>query len=145
MTPPGMIPSESSSPRNNTAGSYVVSPGYDTLGSQSRWGIIPGESCDQIFHKSPRVAYPGKSISPGSHTLESQSPWGIILRWVNLPWVCYPRESLMTPGSQLPFLKTFAQALKGTVSQKTNNKGLHFSFLLKMKFFGLPGISYPGK
>ena len=28
--------------------------------------------------------------------------------------VSYPGESLMTPGSQLPILKLFAQAFKGT-------------------------------
>ena len=35
-----------------------------------------------------------------------------------LPWVSYSVESLITPGSLQLFLKTFAQALKGTVSQK---------------------------
>ena len=43
---------------------------------------------------------------------------GIILLRVNLPMVSYCTESLMTPASQQPFLKTFAQAFKGTVSQK---------------------------
>ena len=49
-----------------------------------------------------------RKISPGYHTA-SQSPRGTI---------SYCAESLMTPGSQEPFLNTFAQAFKGTVSQK---------------------------
>ena len=51
----------------------------------------------------------------------------------------------MTPGSQQPFLKTLAQALKGTVSQNINvdsysaNKGLHFACLKKeLQFFFTP-------
>ena len=43
---------------------------------------------------------------------------GFILHRVNLPGVSYCAESLMTMGSQQPFPKTFAQALKGTASQK---------------------------
>ena len=59
----------------------------------------------------------------------------------------------MTPGSQQPFLKTFAQALKGTVSQNINvdsysaNKGLHFFACLKKGlqcFFDSRGVSFFG-
>ena len=48
-----------------------------------------------------------RKISLGYHTLASQSPWGII-----------PRRVTHGQGSQLPILKLFAQAFKGTVSQK---------------------------
>ena len=64
---------------------------------------------NQIFHKKNFPRY---------HTALSQSLLGIILRWVNLPGLCDPGESLMNPGSQQPILKMFAQAFKGTVSQK---------------------------
>ena len=58
----------------------------------------------------------------------------------------------MTPGSQQPFLKTLAQALKGTVSQNINvdsysaNKGLHFACLKKglQCFFDSRGVSFFG-
>ena len=58
------------------------------------------------------------SISPEYDTAQSQSPRGMILRKVNLPGVSYCTESFMTPESQQQFLKTFAQAFKGTVSLK---------------------------
>ena len=61
-------------------------------------------------------------ISPGYHTSQSQSPQGIIPRGVTHD----PRESLMTPGSQQPFLSTFSQAFKGKVSQ--NNYGFIFYY-----------------
>ena len=47
-------------------------------------------------------------ISLGNDTPASQSPKGFIS----------PGEALMTPGSQQPFLNTFAHALKGIVSPK---------------------------
>ena len=56
---------------------------------------------------------------PQYHTAQSQSPCSIILPGVNLPAVSYYGKSLMmTLGSQQPFLQTFAQACKWTVSQK---------------------------
>ena len=83
----------------------------------------------QIVRNLPRVWYPVESISQEYDTPASQSPRGIILRRVNLPGYIIPRgvnlpllldpeELLMNPGSQHPFLKTFAQAFKGTVSLK---------------------------
>ena len=55
----------------------------------------------------PEVSYCAKSISLGYHTAQSQSPRGIILPRVTLPGVSYCVESLITPGNQQPFLKTF--------------------------------------
>ena len=86
-----------------------IVPEYDTLASQSPWGMIPRRFDVKIC----------VDISPVFIPPASQSPWGTILRWVtaiSYPGdgesishrVCEPGESLMTPGSQQPF--------KGTVS-----------------------------
>ena len=71
----------------------------------------------------------------------------MILRRVNLPGVSYCTESLMTPGSQQLFLKTFAQAFKGIVSQ--NQLWIHI-LLLRFEqssrselFFDSPGYDTP--
>ena len=81
-----------------------------------RWDI-------QIFMNLPGVLYCAESISPGYDTPGShgtkffiKSPLGIMLRWVHLPRVCDPGKSLMTLRNQQPFLRTFAQAFKGTVA-----------------------------
>ena len=58
---------------------------------------------------------------------------GIILRRVNLQGVSYCAESLMTPGSQQPFLKTLAQPFKGTGSQ--NQLWIHNLLLKRAKIF----------
>ena len=73
-------------------------PGYQT----------PGSHGTNFSTKSPGVAYPREIDSPGYQTPASQSPQGMWPRWVNLPGVCDPGESLMTPGSQQPFLYLFA-------------------------------------
>ena len=106
-------------PKHDSPGYQSSSLGYHTAWSQSRQGIIPqGVKEPNVSSNLPGVAYLGESISPGLHTPASQSYWGMIPRRVNLLEVCNPGELLMTPGSQQPFLNTFAQAFKGTVAQK---------------------------
>ena len=77
------------------------------------------------------------------HTGLSQSPCSMILRWVNLP---VPAVSYCTSQSHSwpqPFLKTYAQALKGTVSHKWMwilillIKGYIFSKSFRIHFFTL--------
>ena len=81
------------------------SPSYSNC-SESPQGMIPR-----------RVNLPGVNLHGVSFCAELISP-GIIPRGVNLPLLLDPEELLMNPGSQHPFLKTFAQAFKGTVSLK---------------------------
>ena len=103
-----------------------IFPGYHTALSQSsrdiilRWVNLPRVSYCAAESTFPRyhtaLSQSSWSIKlrwvnlPGYHTALSQSPRGIILRWVNLPKVCDPEESLVTLGSQQPFLFTLAQA-----------------------------------
>ena len=103
-------------------------PKHDSLGYSI---ILHGFSLAGVW-------YPGESISPEYHTqgvmepnFSSYLPWGRIPWWVKLTRFAYPGESpqgmisrgvslprVCDPGSQQPFLKTFAQPFKGTVSQK---------------------------
>ena len=74
----------------------------------------------------PGVSYPGESVSLWYDTPGSQSPRRM-----------RPRGVTKGPGSQQPFLNTFAQAFNGTVAKKINVdsyftiKGLHFLSLQK--------------
>ena len=64
----------------------------------------------------------------------------------NIPGVCDPGELFMTPGSQQPILKTFAQAFRDRVTKinmdsYSTNKGLNFAFSHKssrIKFYLTP-------
>ena len=60
----------------------------------------------------------------------------VIRIFLNLPGVSYCAESIMTPGSQLPFLKLLHRPLQGQCHKKNLDsnsiKELHFSLLKKV-------------
>ena len=75
----------------------------ESIKDPPKHGSLGFESWDQIFHK----------ISQGLHTPASQSHQGMILRWVNLPSVCDPRESLIPRGVNSHFFTHLDRPLKG--------------------------------
>ena len=103
-------------------------PGTKTNGLKYFWFWLRFRWVSQIFCKKspcsiilrwvrlPVVSYCAESVSPKYNTALSQSPRSIILRRVSLPAVLYCWGVNHDPGK--PFLKTFAQAFKGAVSQK---------------------------